>query len=503
MKDHPVIKVITSLKLTVITLAFAAVLVFLGTVAQEPMGLKLALDRFFKSFFVDHVAMKAALDKCTQMFLGWQPTPISQERLMTPGFPIFPGGYLLGTLLLTGLLASYYSRFVFAWKKAGIILTHLGVIMLLLGQVLTDQLAIESYLYLEAGDRQNYTVSHQDNELAVIFPEKGGTNRVVSIPGSRLKPGAEFRHPGLKGLRIEVKKYWPNARLARDLPDVLGSFTNQFPMGTAQARRAFNQGAQFRYFLQIAQAKDTRDGWLRMTDRLTKLDENVPGLSEEMKEDVIWFSKSFGSYLRSAVKHDVKTGTLARSNEWIIPRKVDFTMSGRNFAAGVVECFGEDGKSLGSWLVSSTTYRYGDGAPSGAMLQPLDAADAGGPSIVLRNRRYYHDYTVTLLDTQFDEYPGTRIAKNYRSTLEVHPIMGEPFESVVYMNHPLRVDGKTHYQHEMGRMSSAGGSTHTQLQVVENPGWLTPYFGCLVVAAGMLWQFLSHLIGFIRKRNTA
>ena len=33
---------------------------FLGTMAQEPMGLNIAVDRFFKSWLVDSVAFKAA-----------------------------------------------------------------------------------------------------------------------------------------------------------------------------------------------------------------------------------------------------------------------------------------------------------------------------------------------------------------------------------------------------------------------------------------------------------
>ncbi|MEI9960251.1 MAG: hypothetical protein WDM76_03695 [Limisphaerales bacterium] len=40
------------------------------------------------------------------------------------------------------------------------------------------------------------------------------------------------------------------------------------------------------------------------------------------------------------------------------------------------------------------------------------------------------------------------------------------------------------------------------LQVVRNPGWLTPYLGCALVAAGLVTQFMFHLIGFISKRRT-
>jgi hypothetical protein len=37
--------------------------------------------------------------------------------------------------------------------------------------------------------------------------------------------------------------------------------------------------------------------------------------------------------------------------------------------------------------------------------------------------------------------------------------------------------------------------------VVRNPGWLTPYIGCALVAAGLVTQFLFHLVGFITKRK--
>ena len=43
----------------------------------------------------------------------------------------------------------------------------------------------------------------------------------------------------------------------------------------------------------------------------------------------------------------------------------------------------------------------------------------------------------------------------------------------------------------------------TVLQVVRNPSWLTPYVGCLVVAAGMVIQFMIHLVGFTSRRKAA
>ena len=47
------IKIITSLKLTVVCLSMSMVVVFFGTMAQDPLGLYIAQERFFHSFFID------------------------------------------------------------------------------------------------------------------------------------------------------------------------------------------------------------------------------------------------------------------------------------------------------------------------------------------------------------------------------------------------------------------------------------------------------------------
>jgi hypothetical protein len=48
-----------------------------------------------------------------------------------------------------------------------------------------------------------------------------------------------------------------------------------------------------------------------------------------------------------------------------------------------------------------------------------------------------------------------------------------------------------------------GEKPSSTLQVVRNPGWLTPYAGCVIVGLGMVIQFGIHLVGFVQKRKTA
>ena len=109
-----------------------------------------------------------------------------------------------------------------------------------------------------------------------------------------------------------------------------------------------------------------------------------------------------------------------------------------------------------------------------------------------------------LLKTTHEVYRGTEIPKNFQSRVSIdNPETGERGREVdIYMNSPLRYQGLTFYQYQMGRdeRSAVGNST---LQVVKNPSWLTPYLGCAIVALGMVWQFMYHLVGFTRKRRTA
>src|ERR1700733_13986334 len=108
-------KFFCSLRLTVVLLGFALILVFVGTLAQVHEGLYEAQVRYFKSWYI------------------WRPT------VGNGVWPIIlPGGYLIGTMLLLNLIAAHIKRFQFTVKKLGINMIHFGLVILLLGQLLTD-----------------------------------------------------------------------------------------------------------------------------------------------------------------------------------------------------------------------------------------------------------------------------------------------------------------------------------------------------------------------------
>ena len=141
---------------------------------------------------------------------------------------------------------------------------------------------------------------------------------------------------------------------------------------------------------------------------------------------------------------------------------------------------------LGSWLVSAS---FGS--------KQTVIANGKSYDISLRFKRYYTPFSLTLLEAKNEIYAGTDIPKNYSSRVRIkNPKTTEDRETLIYMNSPLRYEGLTYYQFQMGEAGD-----FSTLQVVRNPGWLTPYVACAIVATGLIVQFMIHLVGFATRRN--
>ena len=182
----------SSLRLTVVCLTLALVLVFIGTMAQVEQGLYQAQARYFKSFFI-----------------WWAPGGSGFK------LPIFPGGYLVGSVLLVNLIAAHFKRFELSRKKFGIFIIHGGLILLLLGQLFTDVLSVESAMQLSEGESKNYSEDFHANELVLIDGSDANHDRVVSIPEKMIASQKEVPVPGTP-FTVRVKDYWINADLMRE-----------------------------------------------------------------------------------------------------------------------------------------------------------------------------------------------------------------------------------------------------------------------------------------------
>lgn len=183
------IDLITSLKLTIVCLAAAMILVLAGTLAQVHLGINIVQERYFQGFFV-----------------WWPPDGHGFK------FPIFPGGYLIGTVLLINLIAAHVRRFRWTWKKLGIHLIHAGLIIMLAGGLFTDLFAVESHMQIAQGQTKNYSESQRLMELAVIDTTDPKLDQVTAIPEGLLRKGGVIEDASLP-FRMVVRHFFQNSRL--------------------------------------------------------------------------------------------------------------------------------------------------------------------------------------------------------------------------------------------------------------------------------------------------
>jgi hypothetical protein len=359
------------------------------------MGLYIAQERFFSSMFVMWGPEKA----------NWQ-------------IPVWPGGYLLGAVLLLNLVAAHVSRFKFTKKKIGIFVIHAGLVVMFIGQFATQMLQVESFMSIKNGATKNYSESSRKHELAVIDVTDPKVDKVVAIPEKLLAKnvGGEIRHPDLP-FALKVDSYMLNSNWE------------------------FAQGKGFD-FMPAARTTKMND----MDVPTTVIEAIANGKTQEKWTVSDWQTDDqlVGVVFNNLAERRIPP---MLAQPYLGPQR--FSFNGRNYV------------------------------------------------IEMRAERYYKPFSLTLKKFSHDLYLGTDVPKNFSSRVEIdRPNTGEHREALIYMNNPLRYAGETYYQ-----AAWLPNDSGTVLQVVRNPSWLTPYLACVMVASGLVIQFLSHLVGFARKRT--
>ncbi len=167
------------------------VLIFFGTLAQSKAGIFYVMDTYFNTFWI------------------WMPISEGGAKV-----PVFPGGYLIGTVLIVNLIAAHFTRFKFTIKKIGLWLIHFGLIMLLIGGLLTSVFQVETRMLLNEQESKNYSINERLTELVFITSHDDELDQVVSISEGQLSTGKIFRLDELP-FDVHVEKFYPNSVLER------------------------------------------------------------------------------------------------------------------------------------------------------------------------------------------------------------------------------------------------------------------------------------------------
>ncbi|MCK4888769.1 MAG: cytochrome c biogenesis protein ResB [Candidatus Aminicenantes bacterium] len=185
LKKHNIIKFSYSLKLTVACLIFLAILTTWGTIYQADNGLYAAKAKFFTSWF-----------------------------FLAGGFIPLPGAGLVLSVLFVNLISSMIFRIGLRLKNIGNILTHLGILILLLGGFFTFFFSEESVLMLKEGEKSSWSNSYHAWELSV-WKDARGVRHFSSISLNDLGKDEKINFPDFP-ITIKVKKVFMNSSAFRD-----------------------------------------------------------------------------------------------------------------------------------------------------------------------------------------------------------------------------------------------------------------------------------------------
>jgi len=399
---------LADLRITLTLLSFSMVLIFVATLEQVRVGIRGAQAEFFESLY--------GIWHYPEQFWGGEflnPLPI----------PI-PGGYLLGGLLILNLISAFITRFQWTGKKMGIQFIHLGIIMLLIGQLATQAMQEESRMQINKGESKNYLERFHGVELAFIDVTNPETEQVVALSQALLEGGGMHYSQDLP-FKVKILGFGPNCEF------------NSLP----PAREA-------------------------------------TGPAEK-----------------------VNRGVIQSANLEIRPKPEDFSSEGMNFGYVVFELL-DGAESMGTWAAIS----HPAGNHWWAQINPKMGDLAFQPirmngklwGVTLRPEREYLPYSIELLGIANEFYQGTDIPFNFESEIMLRMGQNQSRRALVYMNTPLRHEGKTFYQYQMNKAAD-----YTVFQVVRNPSWLVPYIACILVSFGLLWQFSFHLARFLSKNAAA
>ena len=459
-----VINIFLSLKLTVTLLSLSMILVFAGTLAQVDKDIWTVMAQYFRCF------------------IAWIDLPIFFPRAWDiPNMRIpFPGGFLIGTLLVINLLTVHASNFKIQVKGkrlvAGILVIVLGILVtcgVMFGWGTSSVAATES----DAFWRVFWRLGRGTLAAVVLY--------IGCLLLYRKRAGMVLLHAGILFL-------------------MMGEFMTA--LYAVEANMTIREGETISYIdhshqLELAFTDQTDPAF----DRVTVIPAQRLKSGAMISPADLPFDLRVNRFMKNSSQprplEGVSEGMRTRypayegyGSRLYVTEMRENTGGGRNAPAVDVDLIDRaSGESIGRYVLSLWFYpnfvnRAWD------MPQTINV-DGKSYSVYFRSRREYltspsgNPFSIKLLDFVHEKYEGTQMPKDFASQIQlVNEGDDVNRELRIWMNNPLRYARRTFYQ--SGYLPDDSG---TVLQVVRNDTWMIPYLSCMIVFVGMAAQFVQSL----------
>ena len=179
MRIKYIINFLKQPKIFVFAIIWMMILVVVGTLAQKDMGLYAAQNRYFSAWIT----------------WFW--------------FIPMPGGRLTLIIILINLSFFFFKKSIWKIKKLGIVILHLGGILLLVGGGLTAMFSSEGNMVIEESAQSNHVEDYHFMELAIINTSASSFDEFTIFDQPLLKRNQVLAHANLN-FEIEIINYLEN-----------------------------------------------------------------------------------------------------------------------------------------------------------------------------------------------------------------------------------------------------------------------------------------------------
>jgi len=405
------VKFIGSFELAFVLLVLLGVLTLLGTLAQVDMSLYDVQVKYFESPFLIHK-------------VGPVPIPL-------------PGGYLLLAIFFVNIVVGGLIRIRKGKSTVGILISHVGIILLLLGSFVEHQMSTKGQLTLWAPE---------------AFQDTNGNGRC--------DPGERFTDSNGNGR-------FDDGEVGADYHSV-----NEWEVALTEAK-ADGSGVEYvipqKHFVHLDDGESTRYQ------------------HADLPFDVI-----LSGYARNGRPRPVNA-TEAREGigiDGFVLLALDPVGAGedRNWPGLIVTLEPKGGGKARSAILCKSIQR-------GAGITPWSTVVGDRTfQVDLRNQTWTMPFAIRLNRFVHKTHAGITMPKEFSSY--VTKIQdGKVRDIHITMNEPLRHQGVTIYQSGWGPPDAMGPNArfYSTFSVVENPSDRIPMWACIVIAFGLLWHFLRRL----------
>ena len=186
--------------LACVVLFLLLLLTLFGTLEQVDTGLYQVQKKYFESYFLVH-----------------------DIKIGSVSFPLpLVGAYPLMALLFVNLVCGAIIRAPKNWRHPGMLISHSGIILLVLAAYVTGTQSVSGHMTLFEGESDSYFDDYYDWEVAITELDKAENARTFTIVQNQLAYFADgeartYDHPELP-FKLEISGWIPNSNPRQQAP---------------------------------------------------------------------------------------------------------------------------------------------------------------------------------------------------------------------------------------------------------------------------------------------